>query len=105
MRNRINAMRMTFNLMLSCIELLIGARFLMKIFDSDDTTNWLMEDAGILTSQASNGITTVIQSNDLNGSVAFLLMVLGFMFVSLFLFAIFPKMTEKVEKNIEFDFE
>jgi hypothetical protein len=105
MKRRISAMHMIVSLIVSCVELLIAVSFLLKIFGSDNTLQWILENVEMAVSQTGNGVSSVAQSSETNGPIAFLLLVLGFMMTCSFLVTVFPKLIKRVEENMETETE
>lgn len=97
-------MRTTFNLMFSLVEFFVGLGFLFNMFGSSEAMGWLQEAIGSMFSQAEYATSALSQGSlSLSGPAAFLIIVLGFMIFAYTLFNLFPGVTEKIEKQNDFE--
>jgi hypothetical protein len=101
MIRRVNAFKTIFNFLLSIVELLIGLCFLIKMFGSFDAAGGLLETVDQVLEQMGYVASAAIDSSDISGPVAFLVLVLCFMVFSFVLIAIAPNLAEKIEEDVE----
>ena len=101
MIKRISAFQIVFNFLLTMVELLIGVRFLLGLFGSDETAGDILmivkktlEEMGLFAS----GIMT---DSGMERPIAALLLVLGFMLFSFILIIIVPTIVERKERELE----
>lgn len=102
MVKRINAFRKVFNLLLSVVELLIGVRFLIEIFGSSQNSVELIRIVGQIIGQINIFSGDFISQIGIEGPIAFLLLVIGFMLFSFILITIVPAMAIRRERELEF---
>jgi hypothetical protein len=105
MTRRIKAMRITFNLLLTAVELLIGLRFLMEAFAGEDTIDTLVEDVGSILGQIGYVTSEIGEGIELTGAVSVLVLSLAFMGFCYFLLMAVPRIVERVEENIDVEFD
>jgi hypothetical protein len=87
--------------MLCIVELLIGLRFIVGIFGSDETISRLIEDIRNILGQMGYGVDTVVGSSGLEGPLAILSLIVGFMIFSYILITIIPGVVEKRSGEME----
>ena len=103
MASRIKAIKSTFNLMLSLIEIFVSVVLVLKMFSSGGELSSIIEDASGFADWMGSGSESIFDSSEISGPMSALVLILGFMFFSYFLIMIFPKIVEKKER--EFDLE
>jgi hypothetical protein len=104
MISTIRAMRSTFNLLLSIVQLFIGLAFAVKIFGSDPSSGGsLVEYISDILDSMGEGTAIFISSMDIAGPLAFLVLVLGFMLFSMALFASVPNILRQARRNAEME--
>jgi len=100
MVSTIKAMRSTFNLLLSIVELLIGLSFAIKIFSSDITSSGgLGDDVSQVLDQMGNGVSKIASNSEISGPLAFLILILGFMLFCSALFLLVPRIIEQGKRG------
>ncbi|MFA5994457.1 MAG: hypothetical protein WC823_05860 [Parcubacteria group bacterium] len=104
MTRTIRAMRSTFNLLLSIVELFIGLAFAIRIFGSDVTAQGGLMDyvSGVMDSMGE-GVTDLASNVEIVGPLAFLILVLGFMLFSASLFLAIPSVLRQGQRNAEME--
>ncbi|MDP1884350.1 MAG: hypothetical protein Q8L10_03185 [Candidatus Moranbacteria bacterium] len=106
MNSSIKALRSTFNLMLSIVELMIGLSFAIKIFGSNISSDGgLMEYVGDILERAGGGASSALGNLDMSGPLAFLLLILGFMVFSFTLVAQIPKIIRQSKRRLRTEAE
>lgn len=106
MNSSIKALRSTFNLMLSIVELVIGLSFAIKIFGSKIAPDeGLFEFIDEVLEKMGGGASGALGSLDLAGPSAFLLLVLGFMVFSFTLLAQIPKIIKQSKRSLETEYD
>ncbi|MDP1834076.1 MAG: hypothetical protein Q8L11_04080 [Candidatus Moranbacteria bacterium] len=106
MNSSIKALRSTFNLMLSIVELMIGLSFAIKIFGSDISSDGgLMEYSGDILDRMGGSASSALGNLDMSGPLAFLLLILGFMVFSFTLVAQIPKIVRQGKGKLRIESE
>ncbi|HCU70577.1 MAG TPA: hypothetical protein DIC35_02340 [Candidatus Moranbacteria bacterium] len=104
MISTIRAMRSTFNLLLSIVQLFIGLAFAVKIFGSDLSSGGsLAEYVSDILEPMGEGAAVFVSSMDIAGPLAFLILILGFMLFSLALFMSVPSILRQARRNAEME--
>lgn len=100
----IRAFRSTFNLLLSIVQLFIGLAFAVKVFGSDVSSggSLVVYMADIL-DMMGQGTTTLLNSSEISGPLAFLVLVFGFMIFSCALFLSIPAILQQSKRNAELE--
>lgn len=98
MKSAIRAVDSSLRLILTVIELFISVAFLLKLFGSDSFSDGgLISYVGSILEILSGKEAFFVESSILAGPVTFLVLVLGFMLISIALFKIAPYMLSKQE--------
>jgi len=106
MISTIKAMRSTFNLLLSVVELLIGLSFAVKIFGSDITSSGGLSDyVNVSLGQMGDSFSQIASNTEISGPLAFLILVLGFMIFCSALFILVPTIIQQGKRNAEMESE
>jgi len=101
MIKRISAFQIVFNFLLTMVELLIGVRFLLGLFGSDEVLTNLLETVKTTLGEMELFSTGTMIESGTEKPISALLMILGFMLVSFILITIVPAMAERKEKQLE----
>jgi hypothetical protein len=92
--------------MLSIVELVIGLSFAIRIFSSNITSDGgLLDFTRETLSQMGDGVSVALGGLDMSGSLAFLLLILGFMLFSFILIAQVPRIINQSKRSLEIETE
>jgi len=100
----INAFRIVFNTLLSLVELLIGMRFLLNLFGSNESADELLRTVSLVMEQMGFFTSGMFAGSGLEKPVAALFLLLGFMFFCFIMITIVPVMVERKEKQLDLEF-
>lgn len=106
MNRQLKAFRIIFNLALSGVEILIGMRFLLVSYGSNEAVSSLFAQIRILARSFLEISGQAFGNIDISGPVAFLALVLCFMLIGAFLITFLPSLINRAEKYVvEEEFE
>ena len=100
MNRELKAIRIVFNLLLSGVEILIGLRFLLVSYVSDEAVTSLFEQIRILARSFLETSGQITENINISGPVAFLVLVLSFMLVSFFLVTSLASLVRRTERSL-----
>lgn len=88
------------------VELLIGVKVLIYSFGSADVMAQVLREVGYVLDQLNWGTSAIFRSNELDGPVAFLVVILGFMiFTYLLIMVMLPRIERSDRKNSLYEFD